>query len=272
ENTKEVVRSFLYSTRTSRARKRASALMQQRDKTWSSCLVLPRVGYTTFKCSHPYPSEDQKKQLAQDTGLTILQVNNWVGLAILTGHQRFVSLPWRFLDLEDQASMPISLVKGSVDFAMLLSPLDSIPRTSPSRPVASSRKASSLWGPWDSESGNIYDQGWILRFHPSPDDCRPEAPREAARCFAATQSDDPRSGVRQSTIKQSATLRSVLAMAAVAKHTQPLGAFSLFVKQSKRCGAEVCLKTNTDPDQRTVIGLRGLVNTASYSHNPNPYS
>merc|ERR1712071_476210 len=27
--------------------------------------------------THPYPSEDQKKQLAQDTGLTILQVNNW---------------------------------------------------------------------------------------------------------------------------------------------------------------------------------------------------
>ncbi|KAF9802182.1 hypothetical protein SFRURICE_004172 [Spodoptera frugiperda] len=26
--------------------------------------------------AHPYPSEDQKKQLAQDTGLTILQVNN----------------------------------------------------------------------------------------------------------------------------------------------------------------------------------------------------
>jgi len=26
---------------------------------------------------HPYPSEDQKKQLAQETGLTILQVNNW---------------------------------------------------------------------------------------------------------------------------------------------------------------------------------------------------
>ena len=26
---------------------------------------------------HPYPSEEQKKQLAQDTGLTILQVNNW---------------------------------------------------------------------------------------------------------------------------------------------------------------------------------------------------
>ncbi|EFP00239.1 CRE-UNC-62 protein [Caenorhabditis remanei] len=27
--------------------------------------------------SHPYPSEDQKKQLAKETGLTILQVNNW---------------------------------------------------------------------------------------------------------------------------------------------------------------------------------------------------
>ncbi|CAD5223287.1 unnamed protein product [Bursaphelenchus okinawaensis] len=27
--------------------------------------------------AHPYPSEDQKKQLAGETGLTILQVNNW---------------------------------------------------------------------------------------------------------------------------------------------------------------------------------------------------
>ncbi|CAG9534062.1 unnamed protein product [Cercopithifilaria johnstoni] len=27
--------------------------------------------------THPYPSEDQKKQLAHETGLTILQVNNW---------------------------------------------------------------------------------------------------------------------------------------------------------------------------------------------------
>uniref|UniRef100_A0A3Q3QD99 Homeobox domain-containing protein n=1 Tax=Monopterus albus TaxID=43700 RepID=A0A3Q3QD99_MONAL len=26
---------------------------------------------------HPYPSEEQKKQLAQDAGLTILQINNW---------------------------------------------------------------------------------------------------------------------------------------------------------------------------------------------------
>ncbi|XP_016124878.1 homeobox protein Meis1-like [Sinocyclocheilus grahami] len=27
--------------------------------------------------THPYPSEEQKRQLSQDTGLTILQVNNW---------------------------------------------------------------------------------------------------------------------------------------------------------------------------------------------------
>jgi len=30
-----------------------------------------------FFLQHPYPSEEQKKQLAQETGLTILQVNNW---------------------------------------------------------------------------------------------------------------------------------------------------------------------------------------------------
>lgn len=33
--------------------------------------------YFILFLQHPYPSEDQKKQLAQDTGLTILQVNNW---------------------------------------------------------------------------------------------------------------------------------------------------------------------------------------------------
>jgi len=26
---------------------------------------------------HPYPSEEHKKQLAQDSGLNLLQVNNW---------------------------------------------------------------------------------------------------------------------------------------------------------------------------------------------------
>jgi len=47
-------------------------------------LLTVRFGYHEANCyifgyylQHPYPSEDQKKQLAQDTGLTILQVNNW---------------------------------------------------------------------------------------------------------------------------------------------------------------------------------------------------
>jgi len=31
----------------------------------------------TFTVQHPYPSEEQKKHLSQQTGLTILQVNNW---------------------------------------------------------------------------------------------------------------------------------------------------------------------------------------------------
>jgi len=26
---------------------------------------------------HPYPSEDQKKELAEQSGLTLSQVNNW---------------------------------------------------------------------------------------------------------------------------------------------------------------------------------------------------
>lgn len=43
----------------------------------------PLKYFLLFWLQHPYPSEDQKKQLAQDTGLTILQVNNWwVELAV----------------------------------------------------------------------------------------------------------------------------------------------------------------------------------------------
>lgn len=39
-----------------------------------ACVHTP-IFFVLFQ--HPYPSEEQKKQLAQDTGLTILQVNNW---------------------------------------------------------------------------------------------------------------------------------------------------------------------------------------------------
>ncbi|KAJ8308397.1 hypothetical protein KUTeg_013271 [Tegillarca granosa] len=45
--------------------------------------IFPKVATNIMRAwlfqhlTHPYPSEEQKKQLAQDTGLTILQVNNW---------------------------------------------------------------------------------------------------------------------------------------------------------------------------------------------------
>lgn len=45
--------------------------------------IFPKVATNMMRAwlfqhfSHPYPSEEQKKQLANDTGLTILQVNNW---------------------------------------------------------------------------------------------------------------------------------------------------------------------------------------------------
>ncbi|GAA6109249.1 homeobox protein meis3-like isoform X2 [Tachysurus ichikawai] len=42
---------------------------------WST--VCKKQGWIDRVRQHPYPSEEQKKQLAQDTGLTILQVNNW---------------------------------------------------------------------------------------------------------------------------------------------------------------------------------------------------
>ncbi|XP_069023843.1 homeobox protein Meis1a isoform X1 [Embiotoca jacksoni] len=45
--------------------------------------IFPKVATNILRAwlfqhlTHPYPSEEQKKQLAQDTGLTVLQVNNW---------------------------------------------------------------------------------------------------------------------------------------------------------------------------------------------------
>lgn len=50
-----------------------------------SFVLLPDV--LCVLSQHPYPSEEQKKQLSQDTGLTILQVNNW------SVHSRSISSP-----------------------------------------------------------------------------------------------------------------------------------------------------------------------------------
>eukprot|EP00074_Homo_sapiens_P110821 XP_024307382.1 homeobox protein Meis3 isoform X5 [Homo sapiens] len=47
-------------------------------RPWGSDCGRPgRQSDSCWWLQHPYPSEEQKKQLAQDTGLTILQVNNW---------------------------------------------------------------------------------------------------------------------------------------------------------------------------------------------------
>uniref|UniRef100_A0A7M5VC29 Homeobox domain-containing protein n=1 Tax=Clytia hemisphaerica TaxID=252671 RepID=A0A7M5VC29_9CNID len=45
--------------------------------------IFPKMATNIMKAwlfqhlNHPYPSEEQKRQLANETGLTILQVNNW---------------------------------------------------------------------------------------------------------------------------------------------------------------------------------------------------
>uniref|UniRef100_A0A3P8ZXS3 Homeobox domain-containing protein n=1 Tax=Esox lucius TaxID=8010 RepID=A0A3P8ZXS3_ESOLU len=55
----------------------------KRDRHNKKRGIFPKVATNIMRAwlfqhlTHPYPSEEQKKQLAQDTGLTILQVNNW---------------------------------------------------------------------------------------------------------------------------------------------------------------------------------------------------
>jgi hypothetical protein len=39
------------------------------------CVLYPSLSF--FLSQHPYPTEDEKKQLAIQTNLTLLQVNNW---------------------------------------------------------------------------------------------------------------------------------------------------------------------------------------------------
>uniref|UniRef100_A0A915C704 Homeobox protein unc-62 n=1 Tax=Parascaris univalens TaxID=6257 RepID=A0A915C704_PARUN len=66
---------------------RESVLSDGQTTTNGSKRKVPKVfskeAITKFRAwlfqnlTHPYPSEDQKKQLAHETGLTILQVNNW---------------------------------------------------------------------------------------------------------------------------------------------------------------------------------------------------
>ena len=64
-----------------RSRRRGDKLKERRRFLsavfFYRCIFLFTLSLSLSPPQHPYPSEDQKKQLAQDTGLTILQVNNW---------------------------------------------------------------------------------------------------------------------------------------------------------------------------------------------------
>lgn len=50
-------------------RKRRGCEWTDREKMWDLSYVCPS--------QHPYPTEDEKKQIALQTNLTLLQVNNW---------------------------------------------------------------------------------------------------------------------------------------------------------------------------------------------------
>ncbi|CAF0792461.1 unnamed protein product [Rotaria sordida] len=73
--------------------------------------IFPKVATNIMRAwlfqhlTHPYPSEEQKKQLAQDTGLTILQVNNWfinarrrIVQPMIDQSNRAASIPTEFTD------------------------------------------------------------------------------------------------------------------------------------------------------------------------------
>lgn len=78
--------------------------------------IFPKVATNIMRAwlfqhlTHPYPSEDQKKQLAQDTGLTILQVNNW----FINARRRIVQ---PMIDQSNRADLGGSLGSGGSGYS-----------------------------------------------------------------------------------------------------------------------------------------------------------
>uniref|UniRef100_A0A3B1IHP3 Meis homeobox 2a n=1 Tax=Astyanax mexicanus TaxID=7994 RepID=A0A3B1IHP3_ASTMX len=98
--------------------------------------IFPKVATNIMRAwlfqhlTHPYPSEEQKKQLAQDTGLTILQVNNW----FINARRRIVQ---PMIDQSNRAGlqgMPGEFVPQSGPMGMSMAPLPYPPPHHPPPP------------------------------------------------------------------------------------------------------------------------------------------
>uniref|UniRef100_A0A2K6ECI1 Meis homeobox 3 n=1 Tax=Macaca nemestrina TaxID=9545 RepID=A0A2K6ECI1_MACNE len=72
-----IMRAWLFQHLSVRALLPGVGHRDQNPRDGSDCGQPGRQSDPCWWPQHPYPSEEQKKQLAQDTGLTILQVNNW---------------------------------------------------------------------------------------------------------------------------------------------------------------------------------------------------
>uniref|UniRef100_A0A915N9U6 Homeobox domain-containing protein n=1 Tax=Meloidogyne javanica TaxID=6303 RepID=A0A915N9U6_MELJA len=65
---------------------------------------------------HPYPAEEQKRQLAAETGLTILQVNNWL-VWFINARRRIVQ---PMIDSNNRAGRPVAVFKNRRQFNFIL--------------------------------------------------------------------------------------------------------------------------------------------------------
>lgn len=93
----------------------------ERKHVWIFTLICTSERLTRvyiFLClflQHPYPSEEQKKQLAADTGLTILQVNNW-WVKISARHISTTSTALPFIVKAFASLAPLSVKKKTIPF------------------------------------------------------------------------------------------------------------------------------------------------------------
>ncbi|XP_071040536.1 homeobox protein Meis1 isoform X6 [Parasteatoda tepidariorum] len=143
--------------------------------------IFPKVATNIMRAwlfqhlTHPYPSEDQKKQLAQDTGLTILQVNNW----FINARRRIVQ---PMIDQSNRAGMQnLSCSEGAMgmghmggmggysQMSQLRSPVHSQAMLLPGHPHAMMMAHGPMGHPGLPPQGSPYDAsgGHIMDIHAS---------------------------------------------------------------------------------------------------------